>query len=147
MENLSLISKGDSNYTGEYQQLYILTEHWRSDLEFYKNALRFLHHLINKYFVWFAHKEHHAEMTNLVSRLSEITRMCNDLLRKTSENLRHLTALIDEPFKYDFHQFKSEHENLESEVVSFIKIFREIKKESFAVSEQVIEQEIKRLSY
>jgi cysteinyl-tRNA synthetase len=147
MENLSLISKGDSNYTEEYQQLYILTEHWKSDLEFYKNALRFLHYLIDKYFVWFAHKEHHDEMTNLASRLSEITRICDELLRKTSENLSQFTALIDEPFKYDFHEFKSEHDELENEIVLFIKKFREIKKESFAVSEQVIEQEIKRLSF
>jgi hypothetical protein len=105
IENLSLISKGASNYTEEYQQLYILTEHMQSDLEFYKNALRFLHYLIDKYFVWFAHKEHHDEMTNLASRLSEVTRL-SDLLRKTSKTLSRLAELIDEPFKYDFHQFK-----------------------------------------
>jgi cysteinyl-tRNA synthetase len=147
MENLSLLSKADFSYTEEYQQLYLLTEHWQSDLEFYKNALRFLHYLIDKYFVWFAHKEHYDEMTNLASRLSAITRICDNLLRKTSENLNHLTGLIDEPFKYDFHEFKSEHDELENEIVLFIKKFREIKKESFAFSEQVIEQEIKRLSY
>jgi cysteinyl-tRNA synthetase len=147
MENLSLLSKADFSYTEEYQQLYLLTEHWQSDLEFYKNALRFLHYLIDKYFVWFAHKENHDEMANLASRLSEVARVCDSLQEKTSKTLSHLAELIDEPFKYDFNKCRSEHEELENEIVSFIKNFRGIKKESFAISEQVIEKEIKRLSY
>jgi cysteinyl-tRNA synthetase len=147
MENFSLLSKADFDYAAEYQKLYLFTEQWLSDLEFYKNALRFLHYLIDKYFVWFAHKEHHDEMTNLASRLSKLARVCDKLLEKTSKTLSHLAELIDEPFKYDFHKCRTEHEELENEIVLFIKKFREIKIEAFAVSEQVIQQEIKRLCF
>lgn len=146
MENLSLRPKGDYSYTAEYQQLYVLTEHWKSDLEFYKDDLRFLHHLIDKYFVWFAHKEHLDEMRNLAARLSESRTKCDGLLEKTSKHLHHLAELIDDPFKYDSHKFRTEHEELENEMASFLKKFREIKKETFAVSEQVIENEVKRLT-
>jgi hypothetical protein len=146
MENLSLRPKGNFSYTAEYQQLYVLTEHWKSDLEFYKSDLRFLHHLIDKYFVWFAHKEHLDEMRNLASRLSEVGKKCDGLLEKTSKHLNHLAELIDDPFKYDSHKFRSEHQELENEITSFVKKFREIKKETFAISEQVIEKEIKRLT-
>lgn len=45
MENFSLRPKGDFTWSAEYQQLYILTEHWESDLQFYKDDLQFLHHL------------------------------------------------------------------------------------------------------
>jgi uncharacterized protein (DUF3820 family) len=77
MENLSLRPKGDFSYTAEYQQLYILAEHWKSDLEFYKDDLRFLHHLIDEYFVWFAHK-HLNEMRNLAGRLSKLVKNVMD---------------------------------------------------------------------
>lgn len=146
MENLSLRPKGDFSYTAEYQQLYVLTVHWQSDLEFYKGDLRFLHHLIEKYFVWFASKEHLDEMRNLAVRLSEIGKKCDELLEQTSKHLSHLAELIDEPFKYDSHKFRTEHEQLENEMASFVQKFRAIKKETFAVSEKVIENEVKRLS-
>jgi hypothetical protein len=146
MENLSLRPKGDFSYTAEYQQLYVLTEHWKSDLEFYIGDLRFLHHLIEKYFVWFASKEHLDEMRNLAVRLSEISKKCDELLEQTSKHLSHLAELIDDPFKYDSHKFRTEHEQLENEMASFVKKFRDIKKETFAISEKVIENEVKRLS-
>jgi len=146
MENLSIRPKGDFTWTAEYQQLYILTEHWKSDLQFYKDDLRFLHHLIDKYFIWLTHKEHLDEMRDLVSGLSEISKNCDKLIEKTSLHQTHLAELIDAPFKYDSHKFRTEHEELENEIASFIKKFRKIKKETFAVSEQVINKEVKRLN-
>jgi len=146
MENLSIRPKGDFTWTAEYQQLYILTEHWKSDLQFYKDDLRFLHHLIDKYFIWLTHKEHLDEMRDLVSGLSEIGKNCDLLIKKITEHQSHLAELIDAPFKYDSHKFRTEHEELENEIASFIKKFRKIKKETFAVSEQVINKEVKRLN-
>jgi len=146
MENLSLRPKGDFTYTAEYGQLFILTEHWKSDLLFYKDDLNFLHHLIDKYFIWLTHKEHLDEMRTLASALSEISKKCEELIKKTTLHFNHLAELIDNPFKYDSNQFRSEHEVLENVIASFVKKFWEIKKEAFAISEKVIEKEIKRLS-
>jgi hypothetical protein len=108
--------------------------------------LRFLHHLIDKYFIWLNHKEHLDEMRDLLSGLSEIGENCDRLIKKTIEHRNHLAELIDAPFKYDSHKFRTEHEELENEIASFIKKFRKIKKETFAVSEQVINKEVKRLN-
>ncbi len=146
MKNLSLRPKGDFTWTAEYQQLYILTEHWYSDLQFYKEELIFLNHLIDKYFIWLAHKENLDEMRTLVSNLTEVSKKCDGLLEKTTQHLSHLSELIDDPFKYDSHKFRSEHEELENKINSFITQFRKTKKETFAVSEQVIEKEIKKLN-
>jgi hypothetical protein len=146
MENLSLRPKGDFTWTAEYPELYTLTEHWQSDLQFYKGDLHFLYHLVDKYFIWLINKEHLDEMRNIASSLSEARKNCDRLLEKTSKHLSHLAELIDDPFKYDSHKFRNEHEELENEISSFIKKFREIKKDTFAVSEQVIEKEVERLN-
>src|SRR5665811_322155 len=45
-------------HEADWQQLYVLTEHWKSDLSFYEGDLKFLHHLIDKYFMWISKKEH-----------------------------------------------------------------------------------------
>lgn len=102
--------------------------------------------LIDKYFIWLINKEHLDEIRNLASGLSEISKNCDGLLEKTAKHLIHLSELIDDPYKYDSHKFRSEHEELENEIASFILKLRKIKKETFAVSEQVIEKEIKRLN-
>jgi hypothetical protein len=146
MENLSLRPKGTFTWTAEYRELYILTEHWQSDLQFYKDDLQFLYHLIDKYFIWLINKENLGEMRNISSGLSQTSINCDRLLEKTSKHLTHLAELIDAPFKYDSHKFRSEHEELENEIVSFIKKFREIKKETFTDMEPVIEREVKKLN-
>jgi hypothetical protein len=146
MENLSLRPKGEFTWTAEYQQLYILTEHWKSDLLFYKGDLRFLHHLIDKYFIWITHKGNLDEMRTLASGLLDSSKNCDGLLEKTAKHLTHLGELIDDPFKYDSHKFRSEHEELENEIAPFVKKFWKIKKDTFTVSEKVIEKEVKRLS-
>jgi hypothetical protein len=146
MENLSLRPKGNFTWTAEYRELYILSENWQSDLQFYKDDLHFLYHLIDKYFVWLINEDNLGEMRNLSSRLSETSRNCDRLLEKTSKHLTHLSELIDDPFKYDSHKFRSEHEELENEITSFVKKFREIKKETFIDIEPIIEKEVKRLT-
>jgi hypothetical protein len=146
MENLSLRPKGDFTWTAQYQQLYVLTEHWQSDLQFYKGDLQFLHHLIDKYFIWLINKENLDEMKNLASGLSETGKNCDRLLEKTSKHLAHLAELIDDPFKYDSHKFRSEHEELENEIASFVKNFWKIKEDTFVASVPVIEKEVERLN-
>ena len=146
MENLNLRPKGDFTWTAEYQQLYTLTEHWQSDLQFYKGDLHFLYHLIDKYFIWLTHEENLNKMRKIASDLSENGKKCNELLAKTSKHLDHLIELIDDPFKYDSHKFRSEHEKLENEIASFVKKFWKIKRDTFVISEQIIEKEVERLN-
>ena len=146
MKNLILKLKGDFTWTAEYRELYILTEHWLSDLQFHKQDLHFLYHLVDKYFIWLTHEENLGEMRKLSNGLSQTKRDCDKLLEKTSKHLTHLAELIDDPFKYDSHKFRTEHEELENEITSFVKKFRKIKKETFTDIEPVVEREDKRLA-
>lgn len=138
--------KGDFTWTAEYQQLYVLTEHWLSDLEFYKSELRFLSHLIDKYFIRITHKENLDEVRSLVGDLTKIGSQCHLISEKAVKHLGHLSELIDDSFKYDSHVFRTEHEELENSIASFVKQFREVKAAVFTVSEDVIETEVKKLN-
>lgn len=146
MINFSLRPSGDFIWTAEYRELYVLTEHWQSDLKFYKGDLHFLYQLIDKYFIWLVNQENLDEMRTIATGLSESVKNCDILLEKTSKHLAHLAELIDDPFKYDSHKFRSEHEELENEIVSFIKKFWKIKKDTFVVSEHVIARGVERLN-
>ena len=144
MENFRYRPKGDFTWEAEWQQLYILTEHWQADLQYYKDDLDFLYHLIDKYFLTLAKKESLDEMKEITTGLSGELKECDTLINKTAKHLIHLSELIDDPFKYDSHQFRNEHEELENEIAAFVKKFRKNKKETFAITEQAIKKDIKK---
>lgn len=141
MENLRQRPKGDYNWEAEWSQLYVLTEHWKSDLEFFKDDLRFLHHLIDKYFIWIIRKDNVTAVREIIKNLHELKKQSEDLLKRVGIHLTHLADLIDNPFKYDSHEFRSEHERLEDDIVAFIKSFRTNRKQTFLITEHVIESE------
>lgn len=144
MENLRQRPKGDFTWQAQWQELYAVTEHWQSDLQFYQEDLVFLNHLIDKYFVALIDKSNLDEMREITKGLSQEIKDCDSLVQRVAKHLSHLAELIDDPFKYDSHQFRTEHEKLEDEIASFVKKFRKNKKETFAITEKVIGKEIKK---
>jgi hypothetical protein len=58
MRNFINRPKDDCIREADWQKLYILTEHWKSDLLFYKQDLKFLHHFIDKYFLRISKREY-----------------------------------------------------------------------------------------
>jgi hypothetical protein len=130
--------KDNDIHKADWPKLYVLTEHWRSSFLFYKDDLRFLHHLIDKYFLWISKKETIDMVSEIEVNLLKADKECTSLLQRTNTHLQHLAALIDDPFKYDSHQFRTEHGLLEDELVYFVKDFRNNRKEVFAITKQII---------
>lgn len=131
------------NYIQEtdWQKLYVLTEHWKSDLMFYKGDLRFLNHLIDKYFMWIAKKENVDMVRDIEVSLLKVDKQCVLLLERTNTHLHHLAELIDDPFKYVSQKFRIEHEILENELTQFVKDFRANRKVVFTITKHIIDEE------
>ncbi|TYC10590.1 hypothetical protein ES677_11660 [Bizionia gelidisalsuginis] len=131
------------NYIQEatWEQLYVLTEHWKSDLLFYKDDLRFLHHLIDKYFMWISKKENIDRVSEIEEGLIEMDKKCDALLNTIDTHLHHLAQLIDDPFIFVADTFRNEHEGLEDHLAQFLKDFRKNRKEVFAITEHIIDGE------
>lgn len=133
--------KGSYIHEADWQELHILTEHWKSDLEFYNDDLKFLHHLIDKYFMWISKKENIDMVREIEMGLLEMDNHSSTLLQQVNTHLHHLAELIDNPFAYDSHKFRTEHEQLDDELATFVKVFRKNRKEVFAITEYVIDGE------
>lgn len=73
--------------------------------------------------------------------LPKIDKQCASLLQRVNKHLTHLAALIDDSFKYDAHQFRTEHELLEDDFAEFVKTFRRNRKEVFTITEHIIDGE------
>jgi len=141
MNNLRVRPKGQYILNADWEELYILTENWKSDLLFFKDDLRFLQHLIDKYFLWMSKKENIDKVRDVEVSLMDTTELCDSLLKRANIHLIHLANLIDDSFKYDSHKFRKEHESLEDDIANFVKAFRGNRKEIFAITEYVIDNE------
>ncbi|SDL36464.1 hypothetical protein [Kriegella aquimaris] len=131
------------NYINEadWQKLYVLTEDWKSNLLFYNDDLKFLLHLIDKYFMWISRKENIDMVREIEVGLLKLDNECSSLLNLTNKHLHHLGELIDNPFVYDSHKFRTEHEQLEDKIANFVKDCRKNRKEVFTITEYLIDGE------
>jgi hypothetical protein len=126
--------------------LYIIAEHWQSDLKFYEDELNFLRKLIDKYFLWLIEEKHLENTRSVADKLSKLekNRLATD--EKLTKHMHHLTALIENPFPYDASVYKNEHKELKAAFSEFLKEFRRVKKAIFELAEHVIDSaKVKRL--
>jgi len=128
-------------FDANWEELYVLAKHWKSDLLFYRDDLKFLDHLIDKYFIWISNKKDVDAVRKIDNSILETAKKCSDLLKRVEKHLTHLAGLMEDPFKYDSHQFRTEHQQLEDEITNFVKVFRNNRKEVFEVTSLVVESD------
>ena len=128
-------------FSADWQELYILTKHWQSDLLFYKDDIRFLKHLMESYFIWITNKETIDSVRDIKLKSLEIEVQCDSLLDKIALHLKHLANLMEDAFKYDAQVFREEHLRLEDDIADFVVDFRKNRREVFEVTEFVMETE------
>jgi hypothetical protein len=133
---------GKSDYgKSNWEELYFLAKHWKSDLEFYKDDLRFLHNLIEKYLIWITKKENLESVADIRKREHQLTLTCNELQQKVSAHLEMASLIVKGGNDTTKKDFFTTHGKLENEIAEFVKTFRESRKEVFKVTEYVMDSE------
>lgn len=141
MSDLRARPKANFIQETNWQELYVLTNHWKSDLLFYRDDLKFMNHLIDKYFIWITKKENLKDVQKIGSAILEDAKTCDLLIVKVGEHLSHLAQLIDNPLSDKAGRFRDEHRELEDEIMVFTKTVRQNRKEVFSVTEKVLDDE------
>lgn len=124
-----------------WHELYVLTKHWESDLLFYKDDLNFLDNLIDKYIIWISKKEDMEAVWGIEKSIAETNKKCAVLLQKVNKHLTYLVNLMENPFKYDAHKFRANHQQLENNIINFVKVFRNNRNEVFKITSHVVESD------
>src|ERR1041385_1720436 len=79
----SLISQEEKNW----QTQFILTEHWKSDLDFFTDELKFLQRLMDKYFVWISNDQLMERAKKITTELILIKRSKVNCEKQVTEHL------------------------------------------------------------
>lgn len=138
MNNSTYSEDTHSLKDGPWDELYVLTKYWIADLEFYRDDLRFLEHLISKYFIWINKEDNLKLFENLKTSLLHLDRTAGDLQEKVKEHFLRLGYMVEDWNRKDASIIKTEHEHLEEEMAQFVKLFRSGRKEAFAITKRVL---------
>lgn len=133
--------KSDYLYAADLSELYVLAEHWKSDMDFYKDELRFLHDLVDKYFIWLTSKENIDHTREVALRLRQAEEERSIVASGIRHHLHRIGQMIVGPAAGDEQDFREEHILLEDKMTDLVKNIRALKKEVFALTEHVIESE------
>ena len=141
MSEFRLRPKDDYVLVTKWDKLFVLTQHWISDLRFYQDDLRFFKQLIKRYFIWINTDKHQREVEIILNAVNKLAHKAEDLIKKTSGHLGHIKDIIDEPFTHDSQKFREEHQDLEYEIAVFVKTCRDQRDQVFSVIEHVVDKE------
>ncbi len=125
----------------KWEALYFVAKHWRSDLEFYKDELRFLHNLIAKYLIWITKKENLEKVADIRQKEHLLTLRSEELFQKITSHLEMAVTIVEGGDAAVKKEFFVTHAELETEIADFVKAFRESRKEVFTVTEYVMDSE------
>mgnify|MGYP003643072048 FL=1 len=139
MENFRSRPKGNFIENGNWQELYVLTEHWKSDLLFYKDDLKFLRHLEDKYFLWITAQVNLENIRRAGENILKDTRDCDDLLKRVDKHLSDLSVIIDKSENQDQKAFREEHKELEEDIAQIVENTRKNRRQLFKVIEYDVE--------
>ena len=141
MTEMRMRPKTDYLKTADWEQLYILTEHWHSDMGFYMDELRFLHKLVDQYFMWITMDENRTKANAIAIDIRKTQQEAIWLKASIEKHLKHISDLVKHRTARDDAEFREEHILLEDHMVDFAKLFRKLKAEVFAVTEFIMETE------
>ncbi|GAA0189915.1 hypothetical protein GCM10009122_50880 [Fulvivirga kasyanovii] len=133
--------KSDFFNQASWEQLYIITDHWKSDLCFYHDETKFLKHLVDRYSIWLTLPDNIEQVRQVSEKLQVCERFKNDLLDTIARHMKHIKDMIENPFVHNEQAFREEHAQLEEDVADYVKSHRNLKKEIFAITEEVVESE------
>jgi hypothetical protein len=141
MKNYRIKPTADYIKVANWDKLYILLEHWRSDIEFYLFDIQFIETLIEYHFTELLEYENLDELRELQLEIFQLKNQCEYMQQRIDLNLENIVKIIDKKYKHSVKNFRIENEQLEDDIIEFIKNERETKQILFSMIKDVIENE------
>ncbi|WP_200979535.1 hypothetical protein [Echinicola sp. 20G] len=136
-----IIKNYSENLNGDlYMNFYALDEHWRSDLAFYQDELRFLRDLLGKYFHRFIEDIDMNYVRRIENRLSILDRRREEIDFKVDRQMSAISHYMRENTTGADRKVVSHQEELEELLCVFAKDFRNLKKRIFKLVEDGLNQ-------
>jgi hypothetical protein len=141
MKNYRIKPTADYIKVANWDELYILLEHWRNDVAFYLFDIKFIETLIEYHFSQLLEYENLDELRELQLEIFQLKNQCKYITERIELNLKSIVKIIDKKYKHDTNAFRIENEQLEDDIIEFINNERASKQVLFSMIKNVLENE------
>ena len=131
----------DSELEDELQELYILSTHWISDINFIEDETRFLKNVIDKYLAPILKDDQLAKAKDFNKTLVQLETGIPMLKIKISDFLHFINPMINESNKEIGVNLLEKFTSLETEMKSLFESVKKIKKSLFSFTEEIMKTE------
>jgi len=123
-----------------FTSFYALGEHWRSDLAFYKDEVRFLKDLMGRYFYRFMEDIDIIYVRRIENRLMILERRREEMDFKIQRQMKEISDCLKSSDSAPNKNIVAHQEELETLMAVFAKDFRNLKKKIFRLVEEGLDQ-------
>ncbi|MDC6351923.1 hypothetical protein PP178_10190 [Zeaxanthinibacter sp. PT1] len=124
-----------------WKKCYILANHWKSDLEFYREELRHLHHIINSYSIWIVKEDNQHLLETMERKLYQTRTMCEELIHRVSTHVMDLGRYVEKDTLKASARLTDIHTALGKDITAFVHSYRNCRKEIFSNTETILDTE------
>lgn len=139
MNNFRTRPKGNYMQEVNWKDLYLLSENWKTNLEFNFVEIKFLEFLIENHFSELLLCQNLDELRELQIEVFELKNQCEYILQRIQNNLESIIAIINSTYTHNISEFRTENEQLENDILDFINNEKEIKTVIFSMIKDVLE--------
>ena len=141
MDELRIRPRSNYLYTANWQELYLLTKNWKSNIKFANYEINFFKGLVDKYFIWVKDKDQITEVQHLVNIMTHLSGELENIDSTITKHLNYIRIFLNNNFSRDEEVFRSEHVMLEDKIEGFTRALRETKREIFTLTEEMLKNE------
>lgn len=120
---------------------YVLSEHWKSDFDFFRDECQFLSSILNKYFVYILQDRALAEIQKLAERLSTATKTREEITKSIIDYMADIKSSITLENESQINEIELAHARLERSIADFVKTFKALKRDVFLIAEEILQSE------
>ncbi len=118
-------------FNNSVEYLLNKTKKWMSEIEFIKVEQDFLKELLSEHIVSLCTTHNFQKAKLLLSSINHEKKLGNELLANIKDHNVNLSLLIENIYLKREDNFRSNHENLKSEVVNYLDNFKYLKEQVF----------------
>ena len=141
MTELRLRPRGDYIEEASWEELYHLTQRWQYEMEFYSDEMRFLYKLINQFFSQLLEHENIRSLQLMIKKIAETEIIVEDIQKSITDHLSQFKNLIHNTSVEREDALRADHSELENKVTELENRFKNMKREVFELTEEVMRSE------
>lgn len=120
------------------QEIYVLSRHWESDLEFFRIETAFLHQLLDDYFVQLLSPEHMEELKKSSQKLFELEKEESSVRQQITTHMKQIELAAESIIPEDAEKLVEDQATIESLLLKLINDYRDVKKDMFTLVEKAM---------